>query len=254
MLTGPGYWVPFEAAKAIAATFCYEIRYALTPVFGVDFPGLCVVPDDPMFQRTSIDRDIISRCTEAAHAHRAQSQESSLADSPRSAHSTFCLQPLTTKSLRPKTSKVFYAESGYCTDTDRSSVLNSPSSGSIEWTTVNTPTIPRSDPFTRPDFGNFRFPSPSPPNSKDSDGESSDISSSKERKPLKRVRLVESGVTDGRNSENDSSVVHQSQAKRRKISTTLTQEARAAYTLMQLHMADAALAQRKGPKPRRASR
>ncbi|KAF2092183.1 DNA-binding domain of Mlu1-box binding protein MBP1 [Saccharata proteae CBS 121410] len=36
-LSAQGYWMPFEAAKAVAATFCHPIRHALTPIFGPDF-------------------------------------------------------------------------------------------------------------------------------------------------------------------------------------------------------------------------
>jgi ABC-type dipeptide/oligopeptide/nickel transport system permease subunit len=59
--------MPFEAAKAVAATFCYNIRYALTPIFGIDFLGHCVVPEDPRFGRMVIDRNIVRHCTEAAN-------------------------------------------------------------------------------------------------------------------------------------------------------------------------------------------
>lgn len=41
-----GYWVPWQAARELAAKFCWEIRWALTPVFGNDFPQMCVLPDD----------------------------------------------------------------------------------------------------------------------------------------------------------------------------------------------------------------
>jgi hypothetical protein len=50
----PGYWIPYLAAKHIAATFCYRIRHALTPVFGLDFIDLCVPPSDPRFGSKSI--------------------------------------------------------------------------------------------------------------------------------------------------------------------------------------------------------
>lgn len=56
--------MPFETAKAIAATFCYEIRFVLTPVFGTDFPSKCLLPGDPNFKNMVIDREIIQRATE----------------------------------------------------------------------------------------------------------------------------------------------------------------------------------------------
>jgi hypothetical protein len=58
--------MPFPAARAIAATFCYNIRHALTPVFGNDFIHACVPPDDPIFGRMVIDESIVRHCTAAA--------------------------------------------------------------------------------------------------------------------------------------------------------------------------------------------
>jgi hypothetical protein len=63
-LTLPGYWMPYEAAKAVAATFCWKIRYALTPVFGLDFIDMCVPPDDARFQSMLIDPEITRSCAE----------------------------------------------------------------------------------------------------------------------------------------------------------------------------------------------
>ncbi|KAJ5231205.1 hypothetical protein N7489_011913 [Penicillium chrysogenum] len=42
-LSAQGYWMPYEAAKAMAATFCWRIRYALTPLFGTEFPAMYIV-------------------------------------------------------------------------------------------------------------------------------------------------------------------------------------------------------------------
>lgn len=61
-----GYWMPYEAAKAVAATFCWKIRYALTPIFGVDFISLCIHPDDPHYGRMIIDPSIVRKATENA--------------------------------------------------------------------------------------------------------------------------------------------------------------------------------------------
>lgn len=54
--------MPFDAAKALAATFCWKIRYALTPIFGPDFLKTCTQPDDPIFNRHTIDPKITERC------------------------------------------------------------------------------------------------------------------------------------------------------------------------------------------------
>jgi len=65
-----GYWIPYEAAKAVAATFCWNIRYALTPVFGKDFPELCIPPDSEDFGNMHIDPEITKRCAEQARLYR----------------------------------------------------------------------------------------------------------------------------------------------------------------------------------------
>lgn len=44
-----GTWLPFDVAKVLAARTCYNIRYALVPVFGPDFPDACLRPHDPGF-------------------------------------------------------------------------------------------------------------------------------------------------------------------------------------------------------------
>lgn len=65
-----GYWMPFEAAKAIAATFCWRIRYALTPIFGVEFLSLCIPPDDSSFGRMVIDPSIVRAAAISANQYR----------------------------------------------------------------------------------------------------------------------------------------------------------------------------------------
>jgi hypothetical protein len=67
----PGYWMPFEAAKAIAATFCWEIRYLLTPLFSLDFPEMCIPPTDRVnFGRMVIDPNIVNEAAETARRYR----------------------------------------------------------------------------------------------------------------------------------------------------------------------------------------
>ncbi|KAL2817586.1 hypothetical protein BJX63DRAFT_440727 [Aspergillus granulosus] len=70
-LAAQGYWMPFEAAKAVSATFCWKIRYALTPLFGNDFPDLCVHPNDrSRFGRMIIAPSIVRDATDQAHYYR----------------------------------------------------------------------------------------------------------------------------------------------------------------------------------------
>ncbi|OJD26213.1 hypothetical protein ACJ73_02412 [Blastomyces percursus] len=69
-LAAQGYWMPFEAAKAVAATFCWKIRYALTPLFGVEFLSMCIPPNDPRFGRWVIDQAIVRDAANSAKQYR----------------------------------------------------------------------------------------------------------------------------------------------------------------------------------------
>ncbi|KAE8379075.1 hypothetical protein BDV26DRAFT_303866 [Aspergillus bertholletiae] len=70
-IAAQGYWMPFEAAKAIAATFCWNIRHALTPLFGLDFPSLCVAPTNTsLYGHMLIDRGIVQKATKTANHYR----------------------------------------------------------------------------------------------------------------------------------------------------------------------------------------
>ena len=63
--------MPYAAAKAMAATFCWKIRHALTPLFGTDFPSLCVHPRDrARYGRMQIDQEIVKEATETANLYR----------------------------------------------------------------------------------------------------------------------------------------------------------------------------------------
>ncbi|KAJ5505257.1 hypothetical protein N7453_004214 [Penicillium expansum] len=59
-LSAQGYWMPYEAARAMAATFCWRIRYALTPLFGTEFPAMCIPPRTakPMAGWSSLRRSL----------------------------------------------------------------------------------------------------------------------------------------------------------------------------------------------------
>ncbi|CRG90834.1 hypothetical protein PISL3812_07880 [Talaromyces islandicus] len=74
-LAAQGYWMPYEAAKAVSATFCWGIRYALTPLFGRDFPSMCVPPESPQFGKMIVDPEIVRRSTETANQYRRQELE-----------------------------------------------------------------------------------------------------------------------------------------------------------------------------------
>lgn len=238
--------MPFEAAKAVAATFCWEIRYALTPVFGLDFPDSCTEPSDPAFMCLKIDHRIIQRCEEAACRNRAQSQEASLAAGSHALTSTKGNSRWTPKLLKPKTTDI---ESGYGSDSDRSPLGSPTSTGSNQWTPVN---IPRSS-----DWAQSQYPSPAksllktpPPSSMIPD------CVNKSKKTLKVHELADDEYSS------DASIVDGPPApKRLKIAMNtsgaskkpLSEEVLAAMTLMELHRADKSMGQRVRAMSRPAS-
>lgn len=67
--------MPYEAAKAVAATFCWSIRYALTPVFGIDFIDMCIPPDSDKLGVMMIDPKITRLCTEQAREYKRMERE-----------------------------------------------------------------------------------------------------------------------------------------------------------------------------------
>lgn len=74
--------MPYEAAKAVAATFCWKIRYALTPIFGVDFPNTCIPPSDSnQFGRMIIEPAIVQIATRNADEYRLLELRASPPDS-----------------------------------------------------------------------------------------------------------------------------------------------------------------------------
>ncbi|KAK4503434.1 hypothetical protein PRZ48_004349 [Zasmidium cellare] len=54
-----GYWVPYKCARALCLTFCYPIRWALTPVFGPSFIKECLSPDHAGYGRFKIDPEVV---------------------------------------------------------------------------------------------------------------------------------------------------------------------------------------------------
>lgn len=243
--------MPFEAAKAVAARFCYEIRYVLVPVFGPDFVSMCQKPGDPSLIRFNVDPSIIQRCTEAVTANQAQSRQSSLAVSPRTTTASAKVPLWPQKSLRPKSAKVIDAESGYGTDSDRSEkYLGSPDSPrSIEWTPVNSPrsTYLETYPFLQ---------QPPPPRNVTSTPRGLDSPASSHNKRMthtKRGISEVDGAHDTESSSEHSSIDTAASPKRRKTPAVMTPEVGAAYTLVELNMADATLGEGKPLKRRRAS-
>lgn len=63
--------MPFEAARELATRFCYPIRYALTPMFGAEFPGMCLEKGHENFGNMVLDQSVIERATRTAHYYRS---------------------------------------------------------------------------------------------------------------------------------------------------------------------------------------
>ena len=82
--------MPFEAAKAVASTFCHSIRYALVPIFGPDFVDTCISVSGRGFGSMKISDSIVVDCTKQAMEYRdigragaADSKPPSRSDSSR---------------------------------------------------------------------------------------------------------------------------------------------------------------------------
>ena len=75
--------MPFEAAKAVAATFCYRIRYALAPLFGSDFVSMCLHPSAEGYGDMIISSQIVREATEKALRYREEAiRESAIPPRP----------------------------------------------------------------------------------------------------------------------------------------------------------------------------
>ena len=139
-----GYWMPFEAARAVAATFCWKIRYALTPVFGPEFPSQCIPSDSEKFGEMTIDPSITQFCTRKAKEYkdfeeRLSSRGSAVVSTTVTPDSSHPSSP--SKHLQSPTSKVVHSSNGCGSDSspDRRYVLSPLSTYSGIWTPANTP-------------------------------------------------------------------------------------------------------------------
>ncbi|MCJ1359079.1 MAG: hypothetical protein MMC33_009079 [Icmadophila ericetorum] len=126
-LAAQGYWMPFEAAKGVAATFCYPIRYALTPIFGLDFVSLCIKPGVEGYGHMVIDPEIVKKCTLQATQFREEA-------SSYATKSTWRPDPLQQNSV-----KALNIKSGYPPEADGKEKCPPTPLCSPQWTSVNTP-------------------------------------------------------------------------------------------------------------------
>ena len=83
-LAAQGYWVPFACARAVCLTFCYDIRWALTPIFGPEFVGECLPPGHPNYKLFRIDPNIVRAAAQEAETWRMLASRSA---TPASRHS-----------------------------------------------------------------------------------------------------------------------------------------------------------------------
>ncbi|KAF5026854.1 hypothetical protein F66182_1049 [Fusarium sp. NRRL 66182] len=65
-IAAQGYWMPYQCARAVCATFCFPIAGALIPIFGPTFPSACTHPSSPDFGRMIISPQLVVDATREA--------------------------------------------------------------------------------------------------------------------------------------------------------------------------------------------
>ena len=223
--------MPFDAAKAVAATFCYKIRHALTPLFGIDFPDLCVRFDDGDIPRWTIDPHIIQTCTEQAKRLREIALKERETVAPRA-------PVIGARKIAPR-ARTVELESGYGTDEDRNSrTFGSPLTPvSGKWSTVNTPSSApiqarhhRQSPLIFPVASSLGV---------EVDSTSTMITANVDRAQLqKRARSEADADYDTTSMSSHSSEDVPVGQKRRKTLVRSDQDTAAAYLLLQLSLGD----------------
>lgn len=118
--------MPFKCARAVCLTFCYSIRWALTPVFGPSFVNECLKPDDPGYGRWKINPQLVLEAAQEVKDRKTTSpgRSHSPADSkmlqeiPRSMPANI----IAGKDLRPRKEKKpsFPSSSPFASDSDAS--------------------------------------------------------------------------------------------------------------------------------------
>jgi hypothetical protein len=153
--------MPYKAAKAIAATFCYNIRHALTPLFGKEFLNMCVHPKDPKYAKFLIDPAIVRECTDETNRWRTEgvtyqphsveqhavTSMPSMPSTPSTPQMRFDLSPWGYNTTNPRHKKAIDQESGYGTEEDPGrDYMFSPeiSPRSTTWTSINRSQSPSS--------------------------------------------------------------------------------------------------------------
>lgn len=112
--------MPYQAAKEIAATFCWDIRWALTPIFGNDFPQLCRPPQHPGFAKFVIDPLVVRFCTTETARFREEGASYELLQTRTPPTVVETLMPVLSSPFEKQRSRPRDLESGYGSDADRS--------------------------------------------------------------------------------------------------------------------------------------
>jgi hypothetical protein len=229
--------MPFEAAKAMAATFCYNIRFALLPLFGPTFASSCLKPGSELFGHMIVDQKIIERCAqESRHYREIELREGSQPNTNADSESRSA-----TTSSWPSSSMAGNARSVYVNNNSNQSCrayLSSPPTNN--WRAAN---IPESEDRS------FKLPSPHEilANASLTKGydasiyspESSESEISPKTSPKSRPWYPNSGHDRMKSSISPQISSNSIIPRKNYVSPLLpTRETRAAYVLMQLHLAD----------------
>ncbi|KAI9804183.1 MAG: hypothetical protein M1825_001585 [Sarcosagium campestre] len=174
-IAAQGYWMPYEAAKAVAATFTYNIRYSLIPIFGTDFVDLCIEPGDPAFGRMIISPAIVRHCTAASDELRVLSFRQEIATpSPYAGKYTQSVTPRTnvqsesspsstplssssSSSLLLSEPRRRYRDTGFWTDTEYSPSAPPRTPVKPDWAALGSQKMP---PTSMPVLATWLTPSP----------------------------------------------------------------------------------------------
>ncbi|KXJ95642.1 hypothetical protein Micbo1qcDRAFT_201004 [Microdochium bolleyi] len=76
-IVAQGYWLPYDCAKAVCATFCHSIAPALIPIFGPEFPASCISPGCDGYEYMKINAAVVKAATREAETFRCRYGNSS---------------------------------------------------------------------------------------------------------------------------------------------------------------------------------
>lgn len=96
-----GTWMPFDLCKRLARRFCYYIRFRLVPIFGPDFPELCLRPNEQGFGELRFDDMIDTVGVPAGPAIRRRVLDLATQRPPHSLYGKDSLSRLSSSLLSP---------------------------------------------------------------------------------------------------------------------------------------------------------